>query len=230
MSETKRIVLINGSPKPDRENSASEFLINMQEEYIKSAGAETYRINARHSVLKGGEKEDFEEMNRADAVIFTFPLYVFCLPGVLMRFLQDYYELLPAMGGNNKEVKIYAVVNCGFPEADINEEAVRVIQSFSRHIGATFRFGVKIGGGGMLPGALEAPFMRKTKSLLEDAFRKIADDILESERTETANIEIPAGVPRKVYFFFATRGWFQEARRYNLKRKALYRKPYLGSR
>lgn len=224
----KKVVLINGSPKPANNKSASEFLISLQEDCLKAAGAETSQINARNSVLKGKEKEDFEKMNRADAVIFTFPLYVFCLPGVLMRYLQDYYEILANDKVRREGVKIYAVVNCGFPEADINEEAVRVIQSFSKHIGADFRFGVMIGAGGMLLGAMEAPFMKKTRAAMEAAFQKISNDIMGAEPVVPENIRIESAVPRRMYYFFGNRGWYGSARKYKLKKKDLFRQPYLN--
>lgn len=229
MSEKlKKVVLINGSPKPGNDKSVSEFFMNMQENYLKAAGAQTYLVNARDSILKGKENEDFEQINQADAIIITFPLYVFCLPGVLMRYLQDYYEILSKEKLSRKDMKVYTVVNCGFPESDINEEAVRVVQSFSRQIGADFRFGVMIGAGGMLLGALEAPFMQKTKASLENAFRIITDDIMKTEQAAPGNIQIAAGIPRRLYYFFGNRGWYQNARKYNLKKKDLFRKPYLA--
>ena len=75
------------------------------------------------------------------------------------------------------KMKVYAVVNCGFPEPGINLEAVRVIRSFSQHINAQFRCGVLIGGGAMLREARNAPFMKKSIKSLNDAFAAIARDI-----------------------------------------------------
>jgi hypothetical protein len=83
-----------------------------------------------------------------------------------------------------------------------------------------------IGAGGMLLG-LEAPMMKKTKAVLEAVFQKITKDILEPEPAAVENILIPSTIPHRMYYFFGNRGWFSSARKNNLKRKDLYRKPYL---
>ncbi|RNC63188.1 MAG: hypothetical protein AWM53_01574 [Candidatus Dichloromethanomonas elyunquensis] len=223
--ETKRIVLVNSSPKLTEE-STSGLLNNLAAKQIKTAGLEIYRINVRQSLFQGKTENDFEAMLDADAMVLTFPLYVFCLPGILMRFLQDYYTFWLKQQDRVKNARVYAIVNCGFPEARINLEAVRVIQCFSRKINSIFRFGVMIGGGGMLQGAKDTPFMRKTFSQLENAFQLTMDDILNCGQAVMDNIMITMNFPKKLYFFMGNRGWYSTAKKNGLKRKDLYRKPY----
>lgn len=154
-----------------------------------------------------------------------------------MRFLEDYYAYYAQRSSqkgteSEKTAAVYAVVNCGFLEAGINREAVRVIGSFSRSTRNLFRFGVMIGGGGMLYGAKDAPFMRKTMTELNNAFKRIAQDIrlndaqVASDAPAPADIEITMNTPRWLYNFMGNRGWFALARKNGLKRKDLYRKPY----
>jgi len=164
----------------------------------------------------------------ADAIIISFPLYYFCLPGMLTRFLVDYQTYCTARGKLNKQVKVYAIVNCGFPEPEINLEAVRVIQSFSRHLNAEFRFGVLIGGGSMMVAAKEAPFMKKAVQKLNSAFTSMAVDIQAENFTTMESIYIEAKYPfsRPLYYFMGGRGWITMARKNGLKKKELYRKPY----
>jgi multimeric flavodoxin WrbA len=69
-------------------------------------------IHVTSSINSGKVEEDFKIMSSADAIVFAFPLYVFCLPGVLMRFLEDYYMYLKSSNGYNKDVRVYAVVRC----------------------------------------------------------------------------------------------------------------------
>ncbi|MDZ4133918.1 MAG: flavodoxin, partial [Dethiobacteria bacterium] len=138
--ERKKVVLINGSPKIGQ-NSVSNLLTSIQEEKIKDNEYDIYKIDVRKSLAKGETENDYRAMIQADAMIITFPLYIFCLPGLLMRFLQDYFEF-HSKNSDHSRPHVYAVVNCGFPEAWINREAVDVIKSFSRSIGASFRFGV----------------------------------------------------------------------------------------
>ena len=223
--EPKRVVLISSSPKVS-EVSTSGLLTARQEKLMKTEGLDVYTLDVRQSLMKGRTESDFEAMLQADALVFTFPLYVFCLPGILMRFLQDYYtywtQRQDGVGGS----RIYAVVNCGFPEADINREAIRVIRSFSHHTNNVFRFGVMIGGGGMLLGAQGTPFVRKTMSELNKAFNSMAEDIINSREDVVENISLALNFPRKLYFFMGNKGWVSMAKTNGLKKNDLYRRPY----
>lgn len=224
--QIKKAVLISASPKAGQENALSEFLSSLEERHMRSSEISVSRINVRQSITQGRTGEAFQEMIKADALIITFPLYFFCLPGMLMRFLQDYEQYFAAHVTGAKKAKIFAVVNCGFPEPEINEEAIRVIESFSRKIGAEFRFGVLIGGGGMILGAKEAPFMKKTMMKLVSAFELMKSDIWENSFASCKNIYVKAEFPRKLYFFMGNLGWNSLARKNGLKKKDLYRKPY----
>lgn len=226
--DNKKVVLINGSPKIKAEESLSEKLIHLLEDrMLPNSDIEAYKINARESLKKGRSYEDFNRMLEADAIVFVFPLYIFCLPGVLMRFLQDFYSFFKQSNGWNKKVRLYTIVNCGFPEAYINEEAVGVIRSFGRQTGADFGFGVMIGGGGMIVSTLELPFMRKTKAELEQAFDRILHDVLKDEHKPLENVSLELKFNHRLYYFMGDRGWYASAKKYGLKKKDLYRRPYL---
>lgn len=221
----KSIVFISASPKI-KEKSVSGFLANMAGDSI-TGNVEKIFINVRQSINKHKTIEDFKKISQADALIIAFPLYVFCLPGILMRYLEDYHKFLNETGKtSNSKTKVYAIVNCGFPEPDINQEAMDVIRSFCRHIGADFRFGLLIGGGGMLLQAKDAPFMKKTMRNLENAFQTIALDLENDQNEEKDDIRISMNFPRRLYFFMGDRGWVSIARKHGLKKKDLYRKPY----
>lgn len=227
MQELKNIVLINGSPKMSPP-SASDFLNNLGEGFMDPDTFRVFRVNVRNSLTHKGWDKDFEVMLKADALVFTFPLYIFCLPGIMMRFLQDYYAFLRKNGGNTAETKVYAIVNCGFPEAGINGEAVEVIRCFSKQIGANFRFGIMMGGGGMLmEGMKDVPFMKKPFTELEAGFRLMTQDIQSNLSESLENISIEVEFPRKLYLFMADRDWVRIARKNGLKKKQLYAQPYL---
>jgi len=220
----KEAVLISASPKAAQKEALSDYLSLLEENHIKSQEINVSRINVRNTIIDGSTEEAYKIMIKADALVFTFPLYVYCLPGMLMQFLQEYYCYYNEHG--NKKAKVFAVVNCGFPEPDINEEAVRVIKSFSEKIGMEFRFGVLIGGGGMILGTKEAPFMKKTMEILNSSFEKMKDDILENSPITCENIYVRVNFPRRLYFFMGNLGWNSLTRKNGLKKKDLYRKPY----
>lgn len=223
-SQQKNVVLISASPKTG-ENSVSELLVSMIEAKLPSDAAIS-KIDARRSISRKNTEKDFSVMLEADAIVFVFPLYFFCLPGVLIRFLQDYAAYLGQHTDNARSPKVYTAVNCGFAEPEINTEAVRVIKSFCSHTGAEFRFGIMVGGGGMLLGAKDAPFMKKTVDKLYDAFDLIGKDN-EALETPAKDIMIRVNFPRKLYYFAGNLGWGQAAKKYGLKKKDLYAKPYV---
>lgn len=224
-AEKRKVVLISASPRTTAE-SMSEWLASSGEDCLKEESIHVSRIHVRESILKGRAEPDFETMLHADVLVFLFPLYIFCLPGMLMCFLQDFSQYYNEHKGEARSAKVYAVVNCGFPEPDINREAVRVIQSFSGKINAVFRFGVLIGSGPMICEAKNAPFMKRTLTELDAAFALMKTDILNTVLQPVENILISVRFPRKLYFFMGGRGWISSARKNGLKKKDLYRKPY----
>lgn len=222
----KNIVLINGSPKVNEE-STSKFLIEMAGSHIDDTMFKKTFINIRQSLTMHKTHEDFEVISNADALVIAFPLYIFCMPGILTRYLEDYYKYYLENKKGKNNLKVYAIVNCGFPEPYINLEAVNVIKSFCRHINADFRFGILQGGGGMLLGAKDAPFMKKTLNSLNHEFSKIATDLQSDSINKIDNASISVNFPGWLYLFMGSKGWFHTARKNGLQRKDLYRKPYI---
>ncbi len=225
MNREKRVVVINASPKTAGQ-SASGYLASYAWDLLSGDSLEVKVFSVRESIKNKQTAEVFKYMTGADALIIIFPLYVFCLPGILMRFLQDYHNHVGSCPDRDKKVIIYAVVNCGFPEPGINTEAVRVIGSFSEKIGVEFRFGVMIGGGGMLIGAQGSPMLKKTMSDIEGAFARMKEEIVSGRRGPVENIETSVRFPRMLYRFMGDKQWISSARKNGLKKKDLYARPY----
>ena len=225
MNQIRKITLVSASPKVG-EASLSDWLSDRAKTVFSPDGLTVRQLNVRASMTKPKEQVDFGEMLSSDTLVFIFPLYIFCLPGILIRYLQDYYAYYAARAENSRTSSVYCVVNCGFPEAGINEEAVRVIKSFSGKIGAEFRFGLMIGGGGMLLGAADAPFMKKTLSAIDGAFRQMIADHAPGASGDARNIEVNVNFPRRLYFFMASQGWYANARKNKLRKKDLFTTPY----
>jgi hypothetical protein len=230
----KNIVLISGSPKAQKK-TASGFLTESVGSHITGDDSVKTVIDVRQSLLRSKKNpdsllEDFRAMSLADAMIIVFPLYVYCLPGLLMRFLTDYHAFWKSAKAKGEQCncpKIYPIVNCGFPEPAINSDAVRVVKSFAGHIEADFRFGVMIGGCGMLLGAKDTSIIKKLMSELGNAFDAIADDIQSDGPPKTVTIEAAPKFPKCRYYFMGDMGWSKMAKQNGLKKKDLYRRPYL---
>lgn len=214
----KKMIILSASPKKG-EPSVSALISQMAKHQLDTFQADIIDVS---NALKHCEPA-YEAMRSADALLIVFPLYFFCLPGMLMRFLEDYAA---TCGSNPTGQKVYAIVNCGFPEPEINEEAIRVIKSFARHIGAEFRFGVSFGGGGMVLGAADTPFMKKSMETLRGAIDRMTADIHDDRLLPLNNVTISSSFPRRLYYFGGNFGWRHMAKKNGLKKNDLYRTPY----
>ncbi len=221
----KRAAVISGSPKPGG-GSTSMWLCDIAEEIIRGDSIGVKRIDARATLDRHETVQDYEAMLGSEALVIIFPLYIFCLPGVLIKFLQDYAHYVFSHRADAKGPAVYAVVNCGFPEPDINVEAVRVIKSFAEKIGGDFRFGVMIGSGGMLQNAQNAPFMKKTMTDVRSAFQAMKDALISGKPAPAKDISMRPKFPRHLYYMMGNMGWTAQARKHGLKKKDLYRRPY----
>lgn len=219
----KSIVWINGSPRMGE--ASSSRMLNERASSLFSDQFAKKMVDVRKSIALERTQADFETIAAADALVVTFPLYFFCAPAVLMRFLEDYTQY---QGGRSdaSKLNVYAIVNCGFPEPEINLEAVRVIESFCRHIGAEFRFGILIGAGGMLLQAPDAPPVKKALLKLDLAIGAIEQDLLAVNAAKPENVSIAIQFPKRLYHLMGGLGWVMQARKNGLKKRDLYRTPY----
>ena len=227
MEDIRNVVIINGSPKITDE-SFSNLLGCRVTDKLASDKININNINVRTSMKEKATEKDFGLMLQADALVFIFPLYVFCLPGILMRYLQDFNQYRLSLSSTSANAKVYAIVNCGFPESYINEEAVRVIACFSDTIGAKFRFGIMIGGGGMIPSTGQEPYMKRTMIELDDGLSALTCDISDPALLPISNKKVNLYIPTRLYYYMGGRGWKSAIRRNGLKKKDLYRRPYLA--
>lgn len=215
------IVLLNGSPRAD--GSTSMKMLNQ----LKSKFDGDFNITvveAAKSLLHHRQPEDYGSMERADAIVLVFPLYVYCLPGALTEFLVGYSEYL-SPAGKPAEQKIYAVINCGFPESRINNDAAHVVRRFCEEVHASYRFSVLIGSGGMLQPMKLLPPVNAAWKRIGSAFDQIVRDITDQEKPQDISVE--SGVPEKLFFWIAQKNFAFLAKQNGVKGKQLYRRPYL---
>ena len=227
MNETnKRVILLSASPKVDQALAVSELLSKRGETQFISKQIDVSLINVRRAITHHETESAYELMQNADAIVMVFPLYFFCLPGMLTRFLQDFAAKKPK---SKQDCAVFALVNCGFPEPEINLEALRVVEQFAQQTGRSFGGGVMIGCGGMLIGTQEAPFMRPVMNEVDSLFTRVQHYLEDSSTLESRVIAAAPKFPRKLYFFAGNAGWKSTARKNHLKPKELYRTPYLSN-
>lgn len=223
IESNKRIVLVSASPKVDQDWAVSAFLAKRGEALLQNEEIEVITIPVRHALMHHETTQAFELLQQADALVLIFPLYFFCLPGMLTRFLQDFAANYPKAETN---APVYAIVNCGFPEPEINLEAMRVVEQFAIQTGREFGGGVMIGCGGMVIVAKDAPFMRETFAQIDRLFVQIKENMMDQNQIHPMISLVAPKFPRQLYFIGGNAGWHSMARKNHVKQRDLYRKPY----
>ena len=219
----KKISFINGSPKG--KNSLSFKLLNQLGSIIDD---EKNIINVN---FKGTyEEKVFKNIIKSDAIVISFPLYYYCLPGVLLNFIQQFYEYSKNKNINEKCIRVYAIVNCGFPEPQINEEAIKVIKNFCNKTNLYFRFAVSIGSGGFIDATKDLPLFKKDSFNINNALELIKSDIhRKSDKEDLDNIMIKPFLPKALVLFISSKSWYFLSKKNGLGKEELYKKPYLKS-
>lgn len=137
------VVIINGSPRI-RKQSNTEKIIDAFASGLGDAGAscERYAVSDRSSW--DTIREAYEKNTE---IIFALPLFVECVPGLLLEFL----ETLPV---KNKDTRISFILQGGFAEASqlkCGEEFLRTLPDYlGTSYGGTLikgdNFGIRVAG------------------------------------------------------------------------------------
>jgi putative NADPH-quinone reductase len=110
-------------------------------------------------------RQRLQTMLEADSLVIIFPLYIYSLPGILMRFLQDFYAYYLVRSGVSKVRKVFAVINCGFPEPEICSGGRRSSKASARKSARSFASACRLA-------AAERSCIRRTSRSCEKQWRK----------------------------------------------------------
>lgn len=208
-----RIALINGSPKA--KNSTSRVLLDDLSRYL-GGNAEVVNSEFHSSVIS---KEVTEELAKADAWVFAYPLYVDGIPGHLLSCLIQLEEAHLS----NHQIHVYGIVNCGFYESIQTNLALQLLQNWSLKAGLIWGGGVGIGGGGGLSMMPKLEPGHGPKALIDKALAAFSNVILKNEAQE--NTYVSVAFPRFLYKMGAQIGWRQMIKANGGKAKDLGRIP-----
>lgn len=190
----KNVCMVNGSLR-GKKAASLEFLRDLE---FRLPDAE---FNKKVMTLKAKLNSDYpadilKVMAGADAVVFSFPLHNYGLPGALMRLLEDYYRYIQAGNDYNKSARIYMIVNCGFPRPEATTgEAIRVIRNFCRRLSLNWRFAVCIGTGPIVALTRKIPFLYPK---LKKAYSEIASDIKSDDKETRKDYRIKPVIPEAI--------------------------------
>lgn len=225
MTDINNAVLLIGSPK--RFSSSSASLGQYFLEGLNKNNIETTKLHI-HSVLKNKEKKRkmLLEIEKADLLILSFPLYVDTLPAKVI-------ELLSILASNEKFVNsaenkfIIAISNSGFPESSQNEIALKVVKNFAEKTGIKWLGGIAVGMGASIAGRplkeLGSMFKDLTLGLDLAAADAAEAEIISKEALEKLNK--PLISQKWLYLLFGNIGWIIDAFKNRVVTK-LNNKPY----
>ena len=140
----KQALLIIGSPKL-KSPSTSKVLGAYLLERLEEQGWQIESLTLRPALLQEqGRAEVLAAADRADLLIFAFPLYVDSLPFLATRAL----EILASRRQARPRVQRFvALCNCGYPEAQHTAPALAICRQFADHAKISWAGSLALGAG-----------------------------------------------------------------------------------
>ena len=216
MKTPQTALLLVGSPKPGESSSESlgAYLFESLEKYDVS----TQTLHVTKAVRSDEAVEELlAAVASADIVVLSFPLYVDCLPGPVIRALELIAARRAAEGGTADAAAgpaFVAICQSGFPEAEHSAVAIEICRNFARSAGLEWAGGLIMPAGGMLNGQP----MSKMKGRMRSAAGALdlAADALAAGRPvpdEAVQLMAKPAIPRIAYRFIANWGWRSQAKK-----------------
>lgn len=171
-SVNRNILLIVGSPKNKKGNS--EALID----YLQSHIGDTQNV-MKISLRREMKQPDIllKLINQADDIVISYPVYQNSFPGLVLQL----FEFLINNKGSfdEKERKMIAISNSGFPEIEANTCSVEQCKLFAEQMGFTWEYGIIVAPGAMIGGNdldKAGNIYKKIRAILENTAHQINTD------------------------------------------------------
>lgn len=222
----KKILFINGSPRGTKSNSLQilkDIALVLKEENGIQEKPDILTLSRK---IPKDPQLVLEKMSNQDILIFSLPLYVDALPGHLTWWLDQFFSYL-AKANTVKTIRVYGIVNCGFPEAEQNADALEILKIFCMKTGLNWRFGVGIGMGEPYRGMAGIPLKSGFKKDIYKAYKTIASDILSESNEGHKHLFVKVRFPGFLYKIMGTLGWKKQIRKNGLKPRDLRARPLL---
>lgn len=145
-------LLLIGSPKPAA--SASRSFGEAMLGRLAARGAETRTVRVSPTFRSPDAMDRLmQDIDWADLVVLSFPLYVDSLPAPVVRLLETWgHRACAGKTPAGHAVRLAALVQCGFPEARHCAPAIDVCEEFCRESGVGWAGALAFGCGGALAG------------------------------------------------------------------------------
>lgn len=218
----RRAVLWVGSAKPHHD-STSEALGTALTRRLESRGwaCSTVRAATVTKLGKEGSPDLVEAARGASLLIVASPVYIDCLPALVLKGLGDLVDASVVGAGP----AVLPIVQCGFPEATHTRLAVEVVAQAAAAAGWAWAGHLAFGGGGLVGGTDIDRHHQLRK--LQQAFDRVADALDAGAPVPgdlTAALSVPLVNPA-VYRRVGDVGWLVQAIRHGTVTK-LWQRPF----
>ena len=165
--------------------------------------------------------ETLNDILKADILLFVFPLYVDSLPAPLIRVLTLIEQANTA--DRARSIKVYAVCNCGFYEAEHTRLALNIMENFCARAGLIWGCGVGVGCGEFI--------LSQSKNMSKGPAADIYSALcalgksIQAGEVGKQTVFVTAKIPRFLYRLGGDFGWRQMAKKYKAG-NALMAKPH----
>ncbi|MEI7826113.1 MAG: NAD(P)H-dependent oxidoreductase, partial [Chlorobiaceae bacterium] len=219
----RRALLLVGSPRMQKSSSSS--LGSYLFEQMNLRGVETETIYLYKSITTVERMKALRDaVDSADLVVLAFPLYVDTLPAPVISVLEG---IVTHCKGKGRQKRFSAIVNCGFPEAYQNDNAIAVCAEFARSAGFEWMGGLSLGAGEGMVHAEPLDKLGRQGAPLRKALEVAAVELAAGEPVSDKAKELLTRplMPVWMYKLGGTVGWKIKSRKYGTQ-KLLKERPY----
>lgn len=210
-----RVALINGSPKG--KHSASKALLDYAKNKLPRESVDLV------PVLLPTPKVDeniIRLITSCNVLLWAFPLYVDAVPSHLLPWLLELERAYQEWEGPRPVV--YALVNCGFYEAEHNEVLLAILKNWCSSSRLKWGQGLAIGAGGVLHGLRNIQLGKWPFQRLERGMDTLISNLGQGE--SASDVFINLDFPPFAYKLVAEFGWRRSLKRNGLKLRDLHRR------
>ncbi|TLU88660.1 MAG: NADPH-dependent FMN reductase [Chlorobium sp.] len=210
-SRVRSATVLVGSPRMVKSTSAAlgGYIAERLEEHgVRTETFQLYKVSGNPDRTRAM----LESIDKTDLVLLAFPLYIDSIPAPVLSIMRTIKE-----HRQNKAVngRFAAIANCGFIEAQHNENALASCAVFAKQSGFNWMGSVSIGGGeGLVHGRplreLGGPAIPYKKNLdLAAAALAAGHPVPDEARKQLAKPFTPGWIYRTI----GSMGWKKEARK-----------------
>jgi hypothetical protein len=148
---------------------------------------------------------------QTDLMIMSTPLYVDALPAAVTEPLEILHRRLDDHRRPRGQ-RLLVIANCGFPEAEHNETALRIYRCFARQAGLTWAGGLALGAGELIKGKPLGESGKMARNAI--AALDLAAEALSTGNpvpTEAVNLMAEPLMPAWMYRAMGNLGWHLQA-------------------